>query len=514
MVDLAIRAVAGSVIGGGHVMRCLALAEAWAAAGGRPAFLVSDIGTGLEDRLRAAGFSVIQLASAGEAGGAADLKATLATLAANGHPACWVCLDGYALGPEYQSAVRSAGHPLIVIDDTAHQPVYHTDVLLNQNIEAAGMSYVCAPEPIRLMGSAFALIRSEFIANTRTEREHRVRQPHILVTCGTGDSVNLTLKVFRDLDAARVSIAELVLVLGGLNPHFEEITEAVAVSRLAPVTRIVRNPPSICPFMTEADLAIAAAGSTSLELCYMGVPTLFIQAADNQIGIGSGLARRGAAIDLGHYAALTPGDIAKGVEGLSDPQRRAALSARARKVVDGMGRGRVVRTLRARSALVAALGDHVLRPAVASDMAPLLELANDPTVRARSLTTDPIPPTDHARWFSGRLESNGTRIFVLDIAGRVAGQIRYERLADHVAEVHFAVAPECRGRGAGTALLGATLWLAAVELGVSRLQALVLPDNVASARAFEKAGFRRVDDVNRKGWRCLSYELSTERELR
>jgi RimJ/RimL family protein N-acetyltransferase len=58
-------------------------------------------------------------------------------------------------------------------------------------------------------------------------------------------------------------------------------------------------------------------------------------------------------------------------------------------------------------------------------------------------------------------------------------------------EVGYLLAPEARGRGAATRALGLLVGWAFRELGMRRVQALVHPDNPASAAVLERLGFER-----------------------
>lgn len=63
------------------------------------------------------------------------------------------------------------------------------------------------------------------------------------------------------------------------------------------------------------------------------------------------------------------------------------------------------------------------------------------------------------------------------------------------AELSYWVAAEGRGRGAATAALGAAALWAAKLPGVTRLRLVIHPDNAASRRVAEKAGFHPAGEV-------------------
>jgi spore coat polysaccharide biosynthesis predicted glycosyltransferase SpsG len=50
--------------------------------------------------------------------------------------------------------------------------------------------------------------------------------------------------------------------------------------------------------MAESDLCIGAAGGTSLERCYLGLPTMLLVLADNQLPGAKALEKTGAVVAL------------------------------------------------------------------------------------------------------------------------------------------------------------------------------------------------------------------------
>jgi RimJ/RimL family protein N-acetyltransferase len=59
------------------------------------------------------------------------------------------------------------------------------------------------------------------------------------------------------------------------------------------------------------------------------------------------------------------------------------------------------------------------------------------------------------------------------------------------AEIGFWLVPRIRGRGLGSRAVALFARSAVTDAGLARVEALVLPDNTASQRLLEKAGFRR-----------------------
>jgi RimJ/RimL family protein N-acetyltransferase len=121
----------------------------------------------------------------------------------------------------------------------------------------------------------------------------------------------------------------------------------------------------------------------------------------------------------------------------------------------------------------------------------LLAWRNDPATRASSFRSEEIPRATHLKWLERKLADNACAVLIVEEAGEPVGQVRLDADA-HMAEIHVAVAPVARSRSIGRQALRAAVAQAPALLGVSRIKANVKPDNEASLRAFEAAGFRIV----------------------
>src|SRR5580700_1740365 len=132
VADLVLRTDASVAIGTGHVMRCLALAQAWEDAGGRAIFAMAQATPAVEGRLRNEGFEVARVSA--QVGSATDAEETADLAQQRG--ASWVVVDGYEFGAEYQASLKNRGMKVLFIDDNGHAAHYLADLVLNQNAHA------------------------------------------------------------------------------------------------------------------------------------------------------------------------------------------------------------------------------------------------------------------------------------------------------------------------------------------------------------------------------------------
>lgn len=340
--NLFIRADGSSAMGTGHVMRCVALAQGWRAAGGEAQFLCAGLAAGLRVRLGDEGFAVRDLPAPHP--DPADLAATLGVLDA-ARPGDWLALDGYHFTTEYQAACLGRVR-LLVVDDLAHLAAYHCSALLNQNPYAPDLAYPPTGDALLLLGPEYALLRDEFLHKARSEaRTREAGELRVLATFGGADPAGACGLALRGLARAGLDGLSVKLVAGPANPALAEL-QAAAAGLGFPV-EVLAATPDMASLMAWADLAVCAAGSTCWELAHLGVPSVVLETADNQRLVARSLAESEAFVVLGDSRAVTPEQFAAAVRGLArDAARRTDLAARAMALVDGQGRTRVVEALR------------------------------------------------------------------------------------------------------------------------------------------------------------------------
>ncbi len=335
-----LRADGGAEIGAGHVMRCLALAQAWQDAGGAVAFISAGLSGELSQRLAEARMTVLDLDQV--PGSSQDAEATAQHALRAG--AEWVVADGYGFGEEYQRVIKQAGLKLLVLDDYGHAEHYHADIVLNQSLDAAGSLYgVCEPTTRLLLGTTYALLRREFVRQGNRPRAIPQIARHVLVSFGGSDPHDLSAKTIRAIRSIDEPALETTVVAG------DDRLQA----RLAPLAgdgpqriKVLGHVSEMPELMGRADLAIAAAGGSSWERALLRLPSLVVIAAKNQRSIARALDHAGAALVLGWWHEVSEADLAGSIrDSAMDAPLRGRQSEAAGRLVDGMGAGRVVQAM-------------------------------------------------------------------------------------------------------------------------------------------------------------------------
>jgi len=372
---LIIRADASPSIGTGHIMRMLALAQAWHRtangnpqnAGGHSVLFVSALlPEALEKRLNEEGFLVHRIDAA--PGSQKDVDQTLRTIqsakthALAGNLAAraessfddWLVIDGYSFDTYYQQMIRRAGYKLAVVDDYKHLSAYDCDILINQNIGAEKILYPVNDNARQLLGLQFALIRREFLRLSVTPNASRenpgtgaVRDKPftVLVTMGGGDLHGMTEHVLNALSRYDNELLQINIVVGAASSSYDRIKQSARKCRHQ--TAILNNVKDMRELMLGADLAVSAAGSTCWELLLNGVPLMVLVLADNQVAVAREMDSRGVAKNLGWYSGWSEDAFLSAFDLLlHDYRGRQRMSSEGRALVDGKGGDRVVAAMK------------------------------------------------------------------------------------------------------------------------------------------------------------------------
>lgn len=476
-VNIFVRTDASCEIGHGHVMRCLALAQALVDRA-TVHFICRDEPGNLLDRIASQGCVVHRLRGGGLAG---DAEASRDAIEAAGQKADWLIVDHYALDTCWESALRTHADRLMVIDDLADRP-HECDVLLDQNLVADKTRRYVGRVPadcILLLGPEYALLQPVY-SDLRSRVQPRRRVRKIMIFWGGTDNDDFTS---RSLAACLAQQRPDIFIDVVITASYRHADRVRALAAPHPNVRLLSDLPSLAPLMAESDLAIGAAGTTSWERICLGLPAVVSSVADNQHAIAKELNSRGLVTYLGPGAQVTDDDLRRVVAEIVD-QDLQAWSERCLAVLDGRGTRRVALELTQRP------GRLSVREATTDDESRLLDWANDPLTRQNAFSVGAITPDEHHAWFTKRLAApDRCRLFIVEDAnGDPIGQVRFDR-GDDGWVISYGLAPACRGRGLGRPMLDSALRRLRAEAPGARVVGFVKEHNRQSCRVFEALGF-------------------------
>lgn len=130
-----------------------------------------------------------------------------------------------------------------------------------------------------------------------------------------------------------------------------------------------------------------------------------------------------------------------------------------------------------------------LRSLDAVDMEDLYNWRNHPLVRKKSFHSEPLSWEEHQRWFKRKINSPDTTIYIGYYQGNKIGMIRFDSGSEGI-KVSVMMRPDFIGRNFGSRLIRLGVKKIMETPGEKIITAEIKKSNVASIRAFKKAGFR------------------------
>lgn len=305
-MNVAFRVDASIDIGTGHVMRCLSLAYALKKSGHLCTFFCRTHLGSLNALIRENGFEVVDFVQEktltvqnAELSNSylhwlgttieEDLSQTKTILNARSYD--WLVVDHYAIDIIWERGVKGLVSGLLVIDDLANR-THDCTILLDQNMGRLPLNYkpLVNDDCVLLLGPHYALLRDEFYLyrefSLGRRREKSLKK--ILINMGGIDKDNFTLSILHSISANPIANSfDLTVVLGQSAPHVNEVRSFVFNSTLS--INLILQTSKMAELMSNADLMIGTAGSTSWERCCLGLPSIVIVAAENQNHIAEAL---------------------------------------------------------------------------------------------------------------------------------------------------------------------------------------------------------------------------------
>ena len=345
------RADASIHIGSGHIIRCLVLAKLLLAKGHDVLFATRPQKGDFVCYLNNQGVKVVELdqpvvskspkydtdyASWLQVVWQEDAKDFLQKVST----ADLIVVDHYGLNKEWEIYIaNSLSAKILAIDDLVRE--HFADLILDQTFGRDSLDYIRNSNncPV-LAGSYFSLLAPEF-AKLRANK-HYCEKPKveykILVSMGAIDKPNATLKVLEKIQDIKGIDLKVTALLSERSPSYERVKEFCSECKYIEHINFATN---MAQLMSEHHLAIGAPGTSSWERACIGLPSIIIPIADNQLEIARNIANSGAAILLElNRVSVDFETVLKELIFNWEKYHTASLN-----LTDGLGAERVVRSI-------------------------------------------------------------------------------------------------------------------------------------------------------------------------
>jgi UDP-2,4-diacetamido-2,4,6-trideoxy-beta-L-altropyranose hydrolase len=319
-----IRVDSSSEIGTGHVMRCLTLANQLCSRGAVVSFISRDLKGNMGSIIIKSGFDLLLLPNIHEGDGfygwydknwKIDQEETKTLIKDLNYRIDLLIVDHYGLDHRWEKGFVDITKKLMVIDDLADR-AHHCDFLLDQNYcyqYETRYNHLLTKPCTSLLGPQYVLLRPEFREARRLLESRNGVVNKILVFFGGSDPTNETLKAIEAISEINRTDIKVDVVVGESNPNKDQIRayceQRSGFSYYCQISHMAE-------LMVNADLAIGAGGSTTWERCYLGLPSLTIITADNQMELTSAVDNYGATKNLGLSSNITVKSLTQDIKNI------------------------------------------------------------------------------------------------------------------------------------------------------------------------------------------------------
>lgn len=170
---------------------------------------------------------------------------------------------------------------LVILDDECNRGNLYADIVINPATKALSLPYKeVAPGAKLLIGLKYILLRTMFQQfDCQFMQQHPYEQrDSIVVTFGGSDVTGITLPVMKAIYETSLMEFNIIVVTGAGCKNKNDIVSYCHQYGY----NHQHNVQNMARLLSNARLAISAAGSTLFELAYCGVPSVFVVVADNQ----------------------------------------------------------------------------------------------------------------------------------------------------------------------------------------------------------------------------------------
>lgn len=248
-----------------------------------------------------------------------------------------VVVDSYLADLKIYMDISNSYRACLYIDDFKRLG-YPKGIVLNGSICAEDISYPKSKNITYLLGSKFIPLRKAFW--TVNNKNIVKKAKHLLITFGGSGKwdvisqiVQATREVFPDFELSVIT-----------SRNHESTDRRFSNERIKIFGMLSAE--EVRELMLSADIAISAGGQTTYELARVGVPSVLVAVADNQLLNCKGWEKVGFALYAGWWEDKNLWQkITESIEKLKDYELRLKMSRTGRKIVDGKGALRVAKKL-------------------------------------------------------------------------------------------------------------------------------------------------------------------------
>lgn len=332
---IAIRVDMNNQIATGHLMRCLSISEALRLQNEEVVFIISDEQP--VELLRQKNFRYIVLNTKWN-----DMESEVKVLTKiiNDENIDKLLIDSYQVTYKYLNEISNITKT-IYIDDLGKFE-YPVDTVICYANYWKKLGYDLNNTKTKyFLGTKYVPLRKEFWNMKNKHISDNVE--NVLIMTGGSDPYNIAELMLCGIDRSKYK--KIDVICGRYNANYNDL---VVRYRNESNVSIHRNVSNMEDYMTNADIAISAGGTTLYELCACGTPAISYTFADNQMGNAIQFDEEGMILYAGDFRKDDAVDSIRSLleDMKNDYELRQHYSVRMKQFVDGKGAGRLAKILK------------------------------------------------------------------------------------------------------------------------------------------------------------------------
>ncbi|MDO6691746.1 UDP-2,4-diacetamido-2,4,6-trideoxy-beta-L-altropyranose hydrolase [Aliiglaciecola sp. 3_MG-2023] len=274
MQHILFRVNAGVTSGLGHLMRCLALAQAASKNQFSAVFLLNSEGAKLSQNRQD---------WIGQVHVMPEFKTDIQEIekisdCCINHNIDVIVIDGYHFSAEYRQQLASLNYPVVCFDDMNNAGNLYADLIINGASSANQLGYALnQPDTQLCLGDSFRVLRQEFCDLQSKPIEQR---EYLTIVMGGSDPANLIIPLFVSLERMGFS-GKLLIISGAAYPFLTQLKNHLNHTKIK--VEHLHDCQQIAKWFLQTRLAISAAGGSQFELHATATPSCLLTVADNQL---------------------------------------------------------------------------------------------------------------------------------------------------------------------------------------------------------------------------------------
>lgn len=329
-----IRTDGNDIIATGHIMRCMAIADALKSKGEDTVFIIADECP--KEIIEHHGYKTICLNTVWND---MDTETDKMIELIEYEKIQKILIDSYFVTEKYLERLKE--YTTIIYMDDLNKMTYPADVIINYS-SYSRMDYknqYCNTNTQLWIGSMYTPLRKEFFNCEYFLRENANK---IFITTGGTDKYSVALQIAERIIKDNKDL-ELYIIAGRYNKNISELLKLQ--SEYPDNVFIFQNVENMSELMQKCDIAISAGGTTLFELCACKIPTVCFGFADNQLELIKMLGSQDVMINVGDIREDLKGRIESLVlesyKLLENQAMRQKYSLKMSEITDGKGALRI-----------------------------------------------------------------------------------------------------------------------------------------------------------------------------